>query len=486
VPFSMQRSMKREFVHGKMSAIDEEYLKYVTGYSILSKETEVERWLNLFLLRFGTYRFLIIRNNNRRAIIRALKKFCSEASLEMSILDARKLNVDDIKGKYVTIHSQYDPATCIRKPYYISGNRQMIIIEHVDSNTGMDILRAFWYVGSLEAYYSVIEELPEDKLPNGSGFVFLANSKFPYERFRSISDYWVEEARSIDLRDFRTRAIDHMAKYKEEVMQIKGKGVYKHRGRNLQYDHILPEDLKRHNILESFRNDFWDYAKPARISLHRDFSHLNSSQAACFNFFYPLLKQHKLDIITNMLGLSGEIDYDTITFEKVSELEDTVSTRTRFDFYMQLKTGVKIFFEIKYSENGFGKATKDDAHMKKFSNVYFPLIRNRDEFKETLTDLEMAKGYFLENYQILRNIVHIDKNSYVVFIYPEHNIKIGEEIKSIRKEAIKESWANHCVVTTWEKVCAHLVMHLEEAKEDSRLADYYREDFGKKYLFNWH
>ena len=57
------------------------------------------------------------------------------------------------------------------------------------------------------------------------------------------------------------------------------------RGKN--YTHILPKDQYKLNILEEIREDFWIYFTKNDITLHTNFHHLNSSQAMCFNLFFP-------------------------------------------------------------------------------------------------------------------------------------------------------------------------------------------------------
>ncbi|GAI49533.1 unnamed protein product, partial [marine sediment metagenome] len=75
----------------------------------------------------------------------------------------------------------------------------------------------------------------------------------------------------------------------------------------------------------------------SKISFHKYFHHLNSSQALCINLFFPLIVEEKLDVILELL----EIPKNTITnacFEKESDIEIVAGTdrKTNFDFYLQL------------------------------------------------------------------------------------------------------------------------------------------------------
>src|SRR5437764_1473263 len=91
----------------------------------------------------------------------------------------------------------------------------------------------------------------------------------------------------------------HLVKYKHNALGIKACGTWRAKdGVEREYPHILPhQDLKK-NVLAPYRDEFWsdfdsrkvnDHGGQA-IKLHEGFSHLNSSQAMCFNLFYPLIK----------------------------------------------------------------------------------------------------------------------------------------------------------------------------------------------------
>ena len=91
------------------------------------------------------------------------------------------------------------PYSIRKKPHYVSDNRQLIIVEGLTENTDIEVLRAFMYMASLEVYYDDIANLPKDKLPFGSAYVFIADNNFPLKKFESISSYWKDEAAILDL-----------------------------------------------------------------------------------------------------------------------------------------------------------------------------------------------------------------------------------------------------------------------------------------------
>ena len=223
---------------------------------------------------------------------------------------------------------------------------------------------------------------------------------------------------------FREQIIADLGWYKKNVLCISEPGVYKYNGKEYKKDHILPagESNKRLNILKPYRDAFFQ-DKISKISFHRYFHHLNSSQALCINLFYPLLKEGTTNAILGCLNMSENIK--EYAFEKESPLELTPRNKrkTNFDFYMQSYSNVDIYFEIKYTEVGFGKVKNDQEHREKFEFTYKKLLKNnryiRNEFKNT--------DSFFSHYQILRNLVHLKNNSAIVFLFPKKNKRVNDQ-----------------------------------------------------------
>ncbi|MEQ8154358.1 MAG: hypothetical protein ABRQ25_05675 [Clostridiaceae bacterium] len=435
--------------------------------------------LNIFMdAFFGKKRLIIIRAEGREAdIIKELREYCHEKSIEFCRLYGKNLTANDIKGK-PEIDYVYDyPEPFLReKPAYISDSKQMIIVENLGEETDIGVLRAFIYMGSPCSNSDDSESLPENKLPYGSAFVFIAGNDFPLGKFASISSFWNDAVSVLDLREFQAKVREHLETYKRDVLNIEEREIYFYKVLALQYEYILPKDKKKLNIIEKYREDFYSSGFPEEIKFHKHFHHLNSSQAMCINFFYPLIKEKYLELILDILGIEGRFNYDSehICFEKESESEKNYGRKTYFEFYIKLNSGVKIFFEIKYTENEFGKAKDDDEHKTKYRDIYMPLLMNNpainDKFKE--------ECMFLNNYQILRHLVQMDKDSYVVLIYPEENKGIREAALSARKEIIKTDWKNRFILFTWEDIVNQLIYRLD-SKE---LMNYYIKDFSDKYL----
>lgn len=230
----------------------------------------------------------------------------------------------------------------------------------------------------------------------------------------------------------------HLSQYKYRQFNNIANGFW----RNKEYSHILPDTQKELNILHSHRELFYK-STLSKIKYHIYFHHLNSSQAMCINFFYPLIKEQLLDNILNLMGLTTEVvDYNTVQFEKNSHIEKS-SRATSFDFFFKTDSGKNIYFEIKYTEQEFGKAKKDKVHFDKYHYTYKnhcsainPTFCNQDSF--------------LDHYQLMRNIIHVSENDYVVFVYPEDNNKIKNQVLFAQTNLIQPHFKKNVIALTWE------------------------------------
>ena len=252
----------------------------------------------------------------------------------------------------------------------------------------------------------------------------------------------------IDMGSFQSKVKKHLGEYKKDILKTQEDGVFIYRGKEILYEHIIPSGKEHLNIIEKYRNDFFASSFSKNMTFHRYFHHLNSSQAMCINCFYPLIKEQLLELVLKAVGINGSINYNSndICFEKESELEKSFERKTNFDFYIKLDSEVKLFFEIKYTENGFGKAKLDKEHIDKFNSTYKSILEQNSAIEENFKSEET----FLNNYQIMRNLLNINKNSYVIFIYPDENKIVKEEALSA-KRMIKCEWQNHFILFTWEE-----------------------------------
>jgi len=289
---------------------------------------------------------------------------------------------------------------------------------------------------------------------------------------------------------FQSKVKDYLSDYKVKRFPKKENGVWKRNGKETTLGYAFKAPLKNEahpdsdlNLLEPYKNDFLKYEQSFKgkykIKRHIYFHHLNSSQAMCFNFFFPLFKDRKLDLITDFLLFQGEtIEYDTVCFEKESKVEGKDRRSTYFDFYFETKSGKKFYFEIKYTENEFGSAPKDKGnnklfdleHLEKFENVY-------SQHLDVLTEKYKSKESFLSNYQIMRNIINVSENSHVVFVYPKDNEKVRKQAEIAKKEMLQKPFDKHIHLAEWNE----LYEAIKTSVKCPILEEQYKE-FWDKYL----
>lgn len=258
----------------------------------------------------------------------------------------------------------------------------------------------------------------------------------------------------------------HLAAYKRSTLGVNDDGIWRRNGKT--YPHILPFGSQDLNILEPYREDFWKFFRKGTITLHSDFHHLSSSQAMCFNLFYPFLAEDRkhLQILRAVFSLDEAI--------KDAEFECVVDPveGTNFDFC--IKTKSMKFFELKLTEEKFGTAEADEAHLSKFNNVYLPTIDGK--FKQDFSSREV----FLKNYQLMRNVWSLSTNTSDSFvcIVPKANDCLTEGIAFLQ-ECLSEPYRKRVKVYFLED----FVMTLEESipRGLSRMRENLRL-FREKYL----
>jgi hypothetical protein len=237
-----------------------------------------------------------------------------------------------------------------------------------------------------------------------------------------------------------------LAAYKRNVLGVTENGIWRKHQR--EYAHILPVAQRQLNILSTIREAFWDWFRVQDITLHSYFHHLNSSQALCFNMFFPLLADNARPFkkILDALRICGEPALGA-TFE----FEPDRTEGTCFDFMLPMASGARIYFELKYTESEFGKASADSDHIDKFQRVYERRLSGR--FKESFC----CQDRFLANYQILRNIWHLDRESgdIAVFLFPAANRLLRQD-EAIIQNCVTEDFKSRVRICYFENILASL------------------------------
>jgi hypothetical protein len=155
------------------------------------------------------------------------------------------------------------------------------------------------------------------------------------------------------------------------------------------------------------------------------YDHPAPTRAMAFDLFSPFLDEGRVDArLLKVLGVSG--DGYRGEFDKVLDPEEN----TRFIFYNQADSGMRIFFDVKLAEEGFGACADDERQRDALDRHYRPHLRDHVDAKW----LEPAK--FFGNHEVLRNLSYLGRypDSGMVFIYPKANECLKdaeEEIKHI-------------------------------------------------------
>lgn len=257
----------------------------------------------------------------------------------------------------------------------------------------------------------------------------------------------------------------HLGSYKKSHLGIKESGKW----RNREYAHILPPARMMLNILEPIRHEFTHYqTSHPNLKLHKDFAHLNSSQAACINLFLPLLsgrltgKKHDQSAVP-----FDATNIDTYEFEYIAdEVEGT-----NFDFWIRTKASKEIFCEFKLTESEFGRAKNDKRHRQKLENTYLPMLTGKVN-----PDL-LTPTWFFARYQLLRNIAYADPGGLasVLFVVPKANERLIRPLAEMR-EWLAPSIRPFVSVLYIEEIVSRL-----RATLDSDVATYY-DAYAAKYM----
>lgn len=260
----------------------------------------------------------------------------------------------------------------------------------------------------------------------------------------------------------------HLSNYKASVLNTPEQMNY----RGKKYRHILPEEKRMLNLIDSgYKDSLEKYITESKIKLHRDFSHLNSSQALCLNLFYPLMKDHSLQFVNNNISLSaiGEFEHtEEASFEVSGEY-------TNFDFFIN-DSNTKYFFEIKYTESNFGSIDTGnpiEAYQTKYKNNYLSQLKKICNEKYLNDDFE---DEFYKKYQLWRNICHVDIGT-ITFVFLKSRINLKNEIDSAMKKCKPEYAAKINII--------YIEDFISRCLENKNLPFYnHYSEFYNKYLKN--
>jgi hypothetical protein len=251
--------------------------------------------------------------------------------------------------------------------------------------------------------------------------------------------------------------------YKENVLGIKEQGIWKNNGK--PYSHILPEQQCMKNLIDAgFHDELCSMALYLGDKLHSGFHHLTSSQALAINLFGPMKVANDFSLICdkNKVNL-GIKNADTCKFEHAE------TDSTNFDFYIELDTRRKFYFEVKYSEATI--ATKSGSkHNDERWKEYFKAPMNT-----ILKDSTDAYKLFFSQYQLWRNIIRVaNDDSVTAFVFLATRKNLESEVQGA-SDKVKPEYANRIKIIHIDDICTR-------GEQDSRFSKHYAE-FRRKYIF---
>ena len=212
---------------------------------------------------------------------------------------------------------------------------------------------------------------------------------------------------------YRKAVILHLADYKVRALGIEANGTWW--GNCKEYGHILPEELSDLNIIDKgYHPRIADMIK--KKSRHLGFHHLNSSQALTANLFGPFIKERKIDQLKNLFGL--ELINGVGLFEHIHDRVEG----TNFDFAV---TGLQtnLFVEVKYTEDRFGSAKRDQHHIEKYKKIYQGRLKKI---------VDISADEFFRDYQLWRNICYSDLGL-VAFVIPKFRKDLVKKVEAAKE-----------------------------------------------------
>lgn len=222
---------------------------------------------------------------------------------------------------------------------------------------------------------------------------------------------------------YQDELIAHMIEYKNAHLGELPDGTYRHRGKELPYEHILPTRGSQLNFIAESRDQITSFLKSnLQVKLHKYFHHLNSSQKFALNLFVPFFEGGP-DASCALLAALGQRT-ELVRWEPEA-IPDTTEG-TNLDAFWETTDGIKTFCEVKLSERDFGKARDDKRHQDKLRDIYLPRLA-----QHLSPELQTATEFF-KSYQILRNIWHMvdEPRGRLVFLLPRGNSKLWPMLKA--------------------------------------------------------
>ena len=144
-----------------------------------------------------------------------------------------------------------------------------------------------------------------------------------------------------------------------------------------------------------------------------------------FDLFSPFIVSGRVDErLLQALGIAATDEYS-------GELDKVVdpSEGTRFDLYLEGKSGRRIFFDVKLSETRFGAREDDAAQRASFER------HCRAHLEEHVDAKWLAPPACFDNHELLRKVSYLGRypDSGLAFIFPRADASLREAEKTIKQ-----------------------------------------------------
>lgn len=222
---------------------------------------------------------------------------------------------------------------------------------------------------------------------------------------------------------YQDRLNSHLANFKRLHLRIDEPGVFRHHGRDLLRDHILPAERADANLLPEAAPGAAAFFAAHPTKRHRYFHHLNSSQAFAFNLFFPFFSGSS-EAATALLRALGQ---EGVLREWEPEAVPVPNEESNIDVCWTTVDGVRTFCEVKLSEAEFGQCADDEAHHDKLRNIY------RDVLAGHLEPGRLEPAAFFAAYQFNRNVWHMVRTdrSRLLFLLPRSNAPLWAQLQAL-------------------------------------------------------
>ena len=253
---------------------------------------------------------------------------------------------------------------------------------------------------------------------------------------------------------------EQLAHYKRDELLISEDGLWIRNGR--PYPHILPAANSDLNLCAPLRAELLALIEQhPNWTRHRDFHHLNSSQAMCWNLLMPaLVVPGGLEALS--AALRTPVPAESVDFETILDTAEF----TNFDCVMDLQGGGRVYIEAKLTEGKFGAAKPNRERERKRAELYVPRLRGK------VPGRLLEEVGFFANYQLLRNLSYLKGPAdRLLLLMPRAHIELVEQAEVFR-DSVLEPWRSQVELVLVEELIERLVLqphdgarrHFEECR----------------------